>query len=184
MRLALLATTAMLPLIYNASIVNAEPLVTISCEEPSGFNIAYGTTITERVAAEQKRQPEPPPTLRGPTEDGYSRKPTFVIDSDRKKVTVMWAESPHDVEERKLRKELNLTPIPPAPATEATIVYFLPHQISAIEAGPYSIMTYSFFPTFGTVFIGEQFFDVAQTNTRQIATFAHCQFSWTDPREH
>jgi hypothetical protein len=106
------------------------------------------------------------------------------IDSDRKKVTVMWAESPDDVEERKLRKELNLQPIPPPPATEAIIVSFMYEQISAIEAEPWSIMTYSFFPTFGTVFIGQQFFDVAQTNTRQMALFAHCQFSWTDPHGH
>jgi hypothetical protein len=162
---------------------NAEPPLTISCEPPDGFNIGYGTTITERIAADQKKQPEPPPTLRGPTKDGYSRKPTFVIDSNRKNMTVIWAESPDDVEVRKLAKKFNLAPIPPDPATEAIIVSFMSEQISAIEAEPWSIKTYSFFPTFGTVFIGEQLFDVAQKNTRQIATFAHCEFSWTNPND-
>ena len=163
---------------------NAEPLLTISCENPDGFSIKYGTTITERIAADQKKQPEPPPTLRGPTKDGYSQKPTFIIDSDRKKLTVIWAESPDDVEVRKLAKQFNIPAIPPAPSTEAIIVSFMSEQISAIEAEPWSVKTYSFFPTFGTVFIGEQFFDVAQKNTRQIATFAHCEFSWTKQSGH
>jgi hypothetical protein len=33
----------------------AEPLVTISCDKPNGFNIAYRTTITERFDARQKK---------------------------------------------------------------------------------------------------------------------------------
>jgi hypothetical protein len=163
---------------------NAEPLVTISCEKPAGFSIQYGTPLTERVWAERNKQPEPQPTLRGPTKDGFSRKPTFVIDSDRKNMTVIWAESPDDVEERKARKELKLPPIPPPPATEAIIVSFITGQISAIEAEPWSIMTYSFFPTFGTVFIAGQFFDIAQKDTTQIATFARCEFSWTKQNGH
>jgi hypothetical protein len=43
----------------------AEPLVTISCDKPKGFNIAYGTTLVERADAREKKQPEPPPKLRG-----------------------------------------------------------------------------------------------------------------------
>src|SRR5215467_9878882 len=77
---------------------NAEPMLTISCEEPKGSSIEYGSTPAERIAADQKKEPRPSPTLRGPTEDGYSRKPTFVIDSDEKNVTVIWAESREDIE--------------------------------------------------------------------------------------
>jgi hypothetical protein len=32
----------------------AEPLVTISCDKPKGFNIAYGTTLMERAEARKK----------------------------------------------------------------------------------------------------------------------------------
>jgi hypothetical protein len=64
---------------------NAEPLVTISCDKPNGFNIAYGTSLIERFEASQKNQPKPSPKLTGPNEDGYAGKPTFVIDSNRKK---------------------------------------------------------------------------------------------------
>jgi hypothetical protein len=161
--------------IAGAPRASAEPLLTISCEKPDGFNIEYGTTLAESVAS---------PSLRGPIKDGYPRKPTFVINSDKKNVTVIWAESPDDVEARRLAKEFNLPQIPPRPATEAIIVSFMPEQISAIEVEPWSIMTYSFFPTLDTAFIGEQFFDVAQKNTRQIAAFAHCEFSWANPSAH
>ena len=99
-------------------------------------------------------------------------------------MTVIWAESSTDVATRKLLKESKIPPMPPPPATIATIVSFMSEQISAIEAEPWSIMTYSFFPTLGTVFIDDQFFDVAQKNTMQIATFAHCEFSWTNPSGH
>jgi hypothetical protein len=162
---------------------NAEPMLTISCEKPKGFNIEYGTTLHERVEADQKKQAEPAPSLKGPTKDGYSGLPTFSIDSNKKKMTVTWAEPPENAEVRKLEKESNIPQMPPPPpATEAIIVSFMHDQISAIEAQPWSIMTYSFFPDFGTAFIGEQFFDFASKNTRQLATFSHCEFSWTNPQ--
>jgi hypothetical protein len=37
---------------------HAEPLVTISCGKPNGFNIAYGTSLIERFEASEKKQPE------------------------------------------------------------------------------------------------------------------------------
>src|SRR5262249_5429574 len=58
---------------------DAEPLVTISCDKPNGFSIAYGASFFDRVEASQKTQPEPAPALKGPTKDGYSGTPTFVI---------------------------------------------------------------------------------------------------------
>jgi hypothetical protein len=161
----------------------SEPLVTISCEKPNGFNIAYGASFTERVGADQKKQPEPAPSLKGPTKDGYSGTPTFIIDSNEKKMTAVWAELPEDVELRKKAKELNIARMPPPPASEATIVWFSKDQISAIEVEPWSVTTYSFYPRFGTAFIGQQGMDLGLKNTRQLATFAHCEFSWTNPND-
>jgi hypothetical protein len=102
----------------------AEPLVTISCDKPKGFNIAYGTTLKERAEAREKKQPEPPPKLTRPNEDGYLGTPTFVIDSNKKDMTVIWAELPEDVRLRKQAKELNIPQIPPPPATDAIVVLF------------------------------------------------------------
>ena len=47
----------------------AEPLVTITCDKPEGFSIAYEPTK---------------PSVKGPTKDGYRGKPTFVIDANKK----------------------------------------------------------------------------------------------------
>jgi hypothetical protein len=72
----------------------AEPLVTISCEKPEGSSITYGVPLKERLDALAQEQPEPVnPTLRGPTKNEYQGKPTFVIDSNRKKITIVWSEN-------------------------------------------------------------------------------------------
>jgi len=60
-------------------------------------------------------------------------------------------------------------------------VLFTDDQISAIETDLWSIMTYSFFPKIGTAFIGQQAMQPGTKSVMQIATFAHCQFSWTNP---
>jgi hypothetical protein len=72
--------------------------------------------------------------------------PTFIIDSNEKKMTAIWAEPPEDAELRKRAKELNVPQMPPPPATEATVVWFTKEQISAIQVEPWSITTYSFYP--------------------------------------
>src|SRR5262245_5899819 len=65
----------------------AEPLVTISCEKPEGSSTTYGVPLKERLDALAQEQPEPiNPTLRGPTKNEYQGKPTFVIDSNQKKI--------------------------------------------------------------------------------------------------
>jgi hypothetical protein len=161
----------------------AEPLVTISCDKPDGFNIGYGTTLIKRFEASQKKQLEPPPALSGPNKDGIAATPTFVIDSNKEKMTVVWAELPKDAELRKRAKEMNIPQLPPPSASDATVVLFSRDQISAIEAEPWSITTYSFFPTLGTAFIGQQAMQAGSKNTMQLATFAHCEFSWTNPND-
>jgi hypothetical protein len=158
-------------------------LVTISCDRPNGFNIAYGTTLTERFDAAQKKLPEPPPALRGPNKDGYAGTPTFVIDSDKEKMTIIWAELPEDAASRKKAKELNIAQFPAPAATDANVVLFFHDQISAVEVEPWSIMTYSFFPTLGTAFIGQQAMQPGSKNIAQLATAAHCEFSWANPND-
>ena len=180
MRLSL-SVTAIFALTYIiVPRASAEPLVTISCDKPNGVSIAYGAPLQERVEAREKNQPEPPPTLTEPTKNGYTALPTFFLDSNRKKMTVIWTKPPEDAEARKVDKERDLLTIPPPPATEATVVLFTDDQISAIETDLWSIMTYSFFPKIGTAFIGQQAMQPGTKSAMEIATFAHCQFSWTN----
>ena len=160
----------------------AEPLLTISCDKPNGFNIAYGTTLTERVEAREKKQPVPLPALTGPTEDGMWGRQRSSSISNQKNMTVIWAELPEDVRLRKRANELNIPQLSPSAATDATVVLFWKEQISAIKVGPFSIVTYSFFPTLGTAFIGEQYMQPGSKNITQLATFAHCK-SWTSAND-
>jgi hypothetical protein len=109
MRLALAITTTLA--LATTGVVpkaNAEPLVTISCDKPNGFNIAYGTSFGQRLEAEQKKQPEPPPALTGPNKDGYVGTTSFIIDSNKERMTIIWAELPEDIKLRKQAKEHNL----------------------------------------------------------------------------
>jgi hypothetical protein len=87
-------------------------------------------------------------TLKEPEKNGYAALPTFVIDSNKKKVTVIWSELPKDEEGKKGIE--TAWAIPPPPATDATVVLFTGDQISAIEADLWSITTYSFFPKTGS----------------------------------
>jgi hypothetical protein len=144
----------------------AEPLVTISCEKPEGSSTTYGVPLKERLDALAQEQPEPVnPTLRGPTKNEYQGKPTFVIDSNRKKITIVWSEM-----------------LPSLPAADGVVVQFLPEQISAIQVEPWSITTFSFFPKMGTVFIGQQSMALDFHNAMQLSTFARCEFSWSKPQ--
>jgi hypothetical protein len=112
----------------------------------------------------------------------YAGKPTFIIDTNRKDMTVVWSELPDDVKLRQQAKELGLPQMPPPPAANATIVLFLDEQISAVLVEPWSIMTFSFFPKLGTVFIGQQYILAGLNRTTQMSVFGHCEFSWTNPR--
>ena len=157
-----------------------EPLVTISCDKPEGFNIAYGVSLTD---ASQNNQPGPTkPSLKGPTKDGYRGKPTFVIDSNKKNMTIGWTLLPEDAELKKQAKEAGLPQLPPVPTSDGVVVQFNKEHISAVQADPWSIMTFSFFPTTGTAFISQQVIQLASKNTFQSASFAHCEFSWANPK--
>jgi hypothetical protein len=160
----------------------AEPLVTISCEKPEGVSMAYGVSPTDRINASANSQSgKIEPRLKGPTKDGYRGKPTFVVDSNKKNITVSWTELPEDAELQKQAKEAGLPQLPPVPAAEGIVTQFFTEQISAVQVDPWSIMTFSFFPKLGIAFISEQAIDLASKNTHQAALFAHCEFSWSRP---
>src|SRR4030095_4514332 len=87
----------------------AEPLVTISCEKPEGVSMAYGVSLTDRMNASANNQSgNIKPSLKGPTKDGYRGKPTFVIDSNKKSITISWTELPEDAQLQKQAKEAGL----------------------------------------------------------------------------
>ncbi|HEY0723234.1 MAG TPA: hypothetical protein VGD41_04450 [Pyrinomonadaceae bacterium] len=164
----------------NAS---AEPLLTISCEKPEGVSMAYGVSLADRMSAPAGGQSgKVEPSLKGPTKDEYRGKPTFVIDSDKKTIGISWTEFPEDPELLKQAKESGLPHLPPVPAARGSIVEFFDEQISAVQAEPWSIMTFSFFPKLGMAYINQQAISLASKNTHQVASFARCQFSWMRPQ--
>src|SRR5262249_62388564 len=71
---------------------------------------------------------------------------------------------------------------PPVPTAEGTVVQFFTEQISAVQVDPWSILTFSFFPKLGTAFISQHAISLASKNTHQVASFAHCEFSWSRPQ--
>ena len=161
----------------------AEPLVTISCEKPEGVSMAYGVLLTDRMnAAADSQSGKIEPSLKGPTKDGYRGKPTFVIDSNKKTITISWTQFPEDAELQLQAKAAGLPQVPPAPAGEGTVVQFFTELISAVQVDPWSIMTFSFFPKLETAFISQQAISLASKNTHQAALFAHCEFSWSRPQ--
>ena len=162
----------------------AGPLVTISCPEPKGFNMEYGASPGERVKAEMDKKAEPKPSLKGPIKDGYLMNPTFVIDSSKKKITVIWSESATDLELRKKLKAANLpAPQSPPPSAEADIVLFTPEQISALQViVPNAVAVYSFFPKLGAAFFTTQSLELSGKNTRVTSVFSACTYSWSGPR--
>lgn len=167
----------------SASPSSGEPLLTIACDEPKGTRMEYGASVQERVRAEIDKKTEPKPQLRGPTKDGYDMRPTFVVDSGKKKLTVTWAESAHDAKLRKDLKAANLPAPSLPPATEAKIVLFSPDHISALEViSPNAVTVYSFFPKLGSTFFTTQAHELSGKDTRQMSVFSVCQFSWSNSR--
>jgi len=111
----------------------AEPLVTISYDRPEGFSIQYGVPFPESLKASKEKQSEPAPSLKGPTKDGILGTPTFVIDSNREKMTVTWAELRKEAVARKQAKEHKPFP-PPIPQFHfAPIIRTKSHLINFMQ---------------------------------------------------
>lgn len=143
----------------------------------------YGASLHERARAEIDKKPESKPQLRGPIKNGYDMKPTFVVDSDRKRVTVTWAESEADAKARQYAKAKKLPYPSLLSATEATIILFTSDHIAAIQVhSPTGVTVYSFFPKLGTAFITTQGNQPSGKDTQQSAFFATCSYSWSGSR--
>jgi hypothetical protein len=178
MKLIAPALTALLSLLTIAETAVAQPLLTISCDKPKGFNMRYGVPLHELAEAQQNHRPEPKPSLKGPTQDGYFETPNFVIDANQKNMTVVWTESPETVAARKSMKQKGLAQSWTAPAAvNATILSFDLLQISAVSVEPV-LTTYAFFPNKGVAFFVEHYFDGGVTSVVQLATFSTCEFTW------
>lgn len=165
------------------SLSYSEPLLTASCSEPMGSSMEYGVSSFERVEAEVDKKSLPKPHFKTNKKDGFPRKPTFIIDSNKKKATIIWAESAADEKLIKQRKSLNLPPCnscSPPPAVDVEIVMFTPDQITAIEVNYGAVDLYSLFPKLGTAFISEQHTEPSGKNSTQISTFAECEFVWSE----
>ncbi|MBI3902551.1 MAG: hypothetical protein HY306_06355 [Nitrosomonadales bacterium] len=158
----------------------AEPLVIITCHEPMGSSMEYGVSSFERVqAAIDKKQKPTKSHFKEAIKNGYERKPTFIIGSDKKKATIVWAESAEEAKQRELAKSVNVPYCcSPSPATDANIVMFTPDQISALQVDTGIVTLYSFFPKLGTVFIASQYTEPSGKNSTQLSTFAECEFAW------
>ena len=163
------------------SISLAAPLVTISCDTPKGSRMEYGVSSPERVQAEIGKNPAPKPHLKGPMADGYLTRPTFIVDSTKKKLTVIWSESEADLKQKEESKKLGVPYCcSPPPATDAEVAIFTPDQISALQITvPNDVTVYSFFPKLGTAFITSQGIDAWKKNADVLSFFATCEFSWS-----
>ncbi len=86
----------------------ANPLVTVSCDMPKGYSMEYGVSSFERIDAAISEKQEPTNShFKEAMKDGYENKPTFIISSDKKKATVVWAESAKEIKHREQAKSLN-----------------------------------------------------------------------------
>lgn len=160
----------------------AAPLVTILCDIPKGSQTEYGVSSFERVQAKMDNKPLPKSHLKGPKVSGYEEKPTFIVDSGKKELAVIWSESATELNQKKKAKELGMPYCcSPNPISEAKIVTFTPDHISAIEiTQPQAVTMYSFFPKLGTAFITSQGIDVFGMNASQGSFFSTCEFSWNN----
>jgi hypothetical protein len=134
-------------------------------------------TIRDLAEAKQNHRPEPEPRLKGPTQDGYDERATFVIDADQKNMTVVWTESPETVAARKLARQQGVRSWTAPEAVNATVLSFDLLQISAVSVEPV-LTTYAFFPSKGVAFFAQHFFHGGMTSVVQLATFSTCEFTW------
>lgn len=148
-------------LLVTPLVCSAGPLVTITCEQLRGTTQNYGVTPAEAIKAASDHKPRPSNHLAAPLDDGFSGKPTFVVDSNRQKLTLVW---------------------PPDAARELPVVRYSPLVITALDAHPGRdgvAMLYSFYPKLGIVFVAQHYLDTVGPYASQGAFFAKCEYSWS-----
>jgi hypothetical protein len=160
--------------------VMAEPLLTISCPAPRGTSVLYGVSNLADMKAGIDHTPRPAPTYRS-TPDELLFKPTFVLDSNKKNITVVYAEREKDVKLRESTTEVGAIP-PSLPAAESVdVLLYTRSLISATKVSFWGVTLYSFYPELGSVFITTQGIDTYLKDGSQVSTFATCTFTWSGP---
>jgi hypothetical protein len=159
---------------------SADPLVTITCAQPKGLSQYYGIAARDREkAASEHKQPEN--HLSEPDKDGFNAKPTFIVDSNRKKLTLLWAESAGETALRQWSKNLG-TQWDPDPARDLAVIAYSPLVITAMDAHPGpngSVDLYSFYPKLGIVYMARHYLDIMGAEATQSAFSAKCEFTWS-----
>ena len=156
----------------------AAPLLTITCEAPSGVSIQHGVSSFDQFAAMQASQPLPTKQVFGhPVDDGYERAPTFVI-QDSKRITVLWRESVRELKLKEFRRTRSLNDLAATPSAEEAkiLLNMSPVSISAFWDDGFQSRLYSFYPKDGFVFISEHYKDVGSKASWTKALYAKCEF--------
>jgi hypothetical protein len=157
------------------------PLLTITCEPPTGISLQYGVSSFDQMAAMQANQSLPTRQDFGePVKDGYERKAIFVVQS-AELITVMWQESAREIKLKESRKNQGLKELAKAPeAEEAKIVVNLsPISITAVQDSGFQTKLYTFYPKDGIVFISEHHKDIGSKAIWARALHSRCEFSGT-----
>ncbi len=170
-------------LLLLSNMVLAEPMMTCTCDQPKGVRTEYGVSLNEYFDAHMEKRPEAKPSFKEPKPDAFINKPTFIVDSGKTKMTVVWSESDEDIKSRKESRKQGLPTVAPSQAAiEMNIVGYDENVITAIEERAFGATTYSLFPKLGMVFITSQGLGPNMNNAVQMSTFAFCEFSATPGR--
>jgi hypothetical protein len=164
----------LVPLVLACGATSAgTSLLTVQCEPPKGVREKYGLGLII------DRKPGAQPTLQGPSPDGYQAKLTFLVDSEKKKLTVLWAEADVDRAFREEAKKQGLPTLPLPKAEQFDIVYQSPDVITSISYSTYlyGTVTYSVYPRLGAMFMSYQYLEPNLKNAVQSFFFAKCEFS-------
>jgi hypothetical protein len=150
-------------ILFAPLIASGKPVVTISCDGLKGTVRDYGVPATERMKAASEHKAVPQDRLSAPYNDGWSEKVTFIVDSSRASLTMLWTN-------------------PTEPAREIPVLAFSPQVITAMEHhtgfnGAADL--YSFYPKLGVVFFSRHYLDPGGADATQSSFFGKCQFTWS-----
>jgi hypothetical protein len=154
----------------------AEPLVTIACEAPKGQTENYGA-----ITAATSGKPPPPNKLSVAVPDGFNAKPTFIVDSSRKQLTMIWNDTPAELAMRDLAKSQGIK-MQPEPARQLPVIGFSPIVITALDSHPGKnglVALYSFYPALGVMFVAQHYLDINAADAVQSSFVAKCEYSWS-----
>lgn len=133
--------------------------------------------------AASEHRPRPANHLSVAISDGFNSKPTFVVDSSRKKLTLVWADTAGEAATREFAKEHG-TEMKPEPARDVPVIAYSPIVITAMDAHPGkngAVALYSLYPKLGVMFVAQHYLDINAADAVQSAFVAKCEFAWSGP---